>query len=475
MTRRACERWTLIALLWWCVPAAAQSPLTLSQVLESLERHPHLGAAAARLEAARGAVRTAEGGFDLSVALRGSVIPAGYYNYGRADASLVQPTGLWGASLYAGWRIGRGWDNGLPDYYGYDETLDRGELRAGATVPLWQNRDIDARRAGVERNIANATAAEHDVVARRLRLSVMATEVYCRWVAATQKARIAQQMLTIAQQRDSQIQQRVAAGAIAAIEHLENQRSVLERQTALVSAQRAVERMAIQLSLFLRRADGSPWVPAFEQAPTTLDFHPWPEVDTDAARALQRAWSTRPEIARLQGQLEAARVSLRLADNQVAPRLDLSLQGSVDLGQTDDPALQQRLAPAVFETSLQFALPLQQREASGRAQTARAELRQVELETEYARNAVEADVRDALSAFANARASVDLATASARVAEQVRDAERARFESGLSTMLLVNLREAAAAYAQGVLVDAHVELALSHALFGAAVGTLGSR
>lgn len=452
---------------------AQPAPVSLADVLESLERHPQLIAAAVRVDGAEGAVLTAQGAFDLSLNASGTVLPAGYYTYGYADASLAQATPLWGTSFFAGWRIGRGWDQGIPGYYGYRETLNAGEVRVGGTIPLWQNGAIDSRRAGVRRAEASREVTQHDARARRLRLALVATEAYMRWLAATKKLAIANDLLRIAVERDAQINQRVAAGAIPAIESLENQRVILERRSAAIATTRQAERSSIVLSLFLRDPQGRPRVPALEQAPADFEFASWPEVDPDATRATQRAWSTRPEVLRLAPLAEAARVARDLADNQVSPRLDLTLQGSMDLGNGASGAGgRDRLATPVFETSLQLAIPLQLREARGRRQTASAELRQVEQELDFARNSVEAEVRDALSAYQNARAAVELSEQSVQIAEQVRDAELSRFQNGLGTLLMVNLRESATAQAQAVLVDARADLALSHAQFGAAVGTL---
>jgi outer membrane protein TolC len=385
----------------------------------------------------------------------------------------VQPTALWGTSFFAGWRIGRGWDSGIPGYYGYEETLNRGEVRVGATVPLWQNGAIDTRRAGVRRAEANRDATEHELRSRRLRLAVVASEAYVRWLAAAKKTDIAAELLRIAEERDAQIRARVLAGAIPAIEELENRRVILERRAALVATVRQMERAAIALSLFLRRADGVPLVATQDRAPQDFDFHPWLAVDPDVQRATALAWTTRPEIARLGPIAEAARVTRELAQNQVSPRLDLTLQGSLDVGSgATTQAVRDRLGPPVFEGGLTLAIPLQLRDARGRVDTASAELRQIDLEVELARNTIEAEVRDAVSAFLNARTTVDLASESARVAAAVRDAERSRFENGLGTLLMVNLRESAAAQAQAVLVDAHADFAMSHAMFGAAVGSL---
>ncbi len=444
--------------------------VTLEQVLDCVARHPDAIASALRVAAAEGARTSAEGAFDLSVHARGTVTPAGYYNYGTADAQLVQPTALWGTTLYTGWRFGRGWDGGIPSYYGHRETLSAGEARVGATIPLWQDGPIDSRRASLRRAEAGVTVAEHELQARVLRLRQAASETYARWVAAAQKQKIVDALMHIAEERDAQVRARVSAGAIAEIEVFENQRVILERKVALVSARRATERAAIALSIYLRDGDGAPVVPTAERVPDQLHADAWPQIAEDERSAIALAYRQRPELARLQPAIERARISRDLADNQTAPRLDWTVEGSMDLGSASQ-ATRDRLAPGVVETSVLLSLPLQRRDARGRSETAIAELRQLEAERELLRNTIAIEVRDALSAHRNAEQGVALALESARMAEKVRDAERARFDNGLSTLLMVNLREDAAARARGDVIEAQAALFVARTQLSAALGS----
>jgi len=112
--------------------------LTLAQVLWALEGwHPTLLAADARVRAADGQERAAHGAFDMQVQAQGWAAPAGYYRYGRSGPVLSQATPLQGASLTAGWRLGRAFEgSSVPGYYGHQETLSGGAFRAGVTVPM---------------------------------------------------------------------------------------------------------------------------------------------------------------------------------------------------------------------------------------------------------------------------------------------------------------------------------------------------
>lgn len=458
-------------------PLAARSPLAigggvpleLDDVLDSVEQHhPALDVLEARVDSAEGAVLAADGGFDPLLAARGYATALGYYEYGRFDVSVTQATPLWGASVFAGWRIGRGFNRDIPDYYRYDETLDGGELRAGLSVPLLRDGWIDARRAGIRRGALGVESAERELDARRLRVRLAATEAYTRWVAAGLKAQIAQDLADLAETRDAQLASRVAAGLVPAIELLENRRAVLERRVALVAATRALERAAIQLSLYLRDEDGIPRVVAHPRVPPALsvpDARP-----LDEASAVAAALAVRPDLARLRAQIESAGVAVALAENQVLPRLDVTVSGSGDLGSTVDASRAYQYGRPSGEVTATLQFPLALREGRGRLETAQADRRALEAEAELARDTIAIEVRDALSALAAADASVRLARESADVAEAVAAAERARFDAGATTLFVVNQRETGAAQARSSLVDARAELLLAHALYDAVVG-----
>ncbi|MDQ3031614.1 MAG: TolC family protein [Myxococcota bacterium] len=442
--------------------AVGEGPaLELTHVLVSVDRHhPAVEIAEARVRATSGARLSAEGAFDPTLSASAHAAPLGYYSYARADVSLTQATPLWGTSFVAGWRIGRGSGAGIPDYYGNYETLDGGELRVGATVPLWRDGPIDSRRAGIARTERAEDAAMLDRDARVLRVQLAGAEAYYRWAAAGLRLAVAQSLLDIADERDAQIAGRVAAGAIAAFEHLENRRAVLERRQAVIAARRAIERTAIQLSLFVRGSDGAPRVASVREVPDAI------AIPTSRAQAedvlVERALTARPELARYLQLREAARVSIELAENQIAPRIDLSVLGTFDVGGgASGPMQQSQLGMPVLETWLLFSLPLGMREARGRADAARADLDAITAEQELAADQVRIEVRDALSAVRAALDALEIAEQSATVAEAVARGERARFDEGATSLLIVNLREIAAAQARATLIDAQAELAYS--------------
>ncbi|MGE0784271.1 MAG: TolC family protein [Sandaracinaceae bacterium] len=441
--------------------------LTLAQVLASVERHhPAMEVARQRVRGADGDRLAAEGGFDLGVEASGWAAPVGYYDWGRANVTLSQPTPLFGASVFAGYRIGRGGD--VPAYYGEYETLDLGEVRAGIRVPLWQDGPIDQRRSRLWRAEHAADAERATLDARRLAMRLEAASAYWSWAAAARKYEVASRLLSLAETRDGQIRGRVAAGALPALEALENRRVVVQRRGSLVSARRALEQAAIRLSLYHRDGSGRPRVPRGAAAPRAFEL-PGP-VEVELRREVERAWAQRPETSRFESLVEREEVNVEYAENRLAPRIDLGVAASIDLGAGSDPIEREVLGAPVLEGSVLVSFPLQFREARGGIDRARADLASLREEARLMRDRIATEVQDAHSAVIAAEQRLDAARESVRVADAVTRAERRRFELGATQLLFVNLREQALAAAEAELVDAEASLALAHAAWDAARG-----
>ena len=421
--------WALLALV---AGAAPGDTLTLEQVLASAERHhPLVLASLADARAAEGEATAARGAFDPAVKLRGSATPLGGYANGTVDAVVEAPTPLWGTSLLAGYRAGFGT---FPAYDGDRETEPYGELRAGLSVPLLRNGPIDRRRATIERTALGRRLAALAVDQQRLELSRAAAVRYVRWVAAGERLALARGLLELARVRQDQVVERSKRGELPTIEVLDNERAMLQREATVVAAQRAVVETALDLSLFLRRDDGAPRVPAAAELPPRL---PTASEEVPAA-AMEEVLARRPDVARLQATREQAGVEERLSRNQLWPGLDLQATVSKDLGPVPDS----KLHPAELKLMLWFDVPILFRQPLGRLRAAEAQREKADALLRLQRERAEVELADALSALRAAAERARLLARELEVARQLEVAERARFDLGDSTLLFVNLREA---------------------------------
>jgi len=433
--------------------AAPAAPLTLDAVLRAVDDgFPLLEAARREQEAADGALLSAEGAFDPQVRLRASTVAGGYYEYARGELTVQQPTRLWGTTFFAGYRLGRGLSSGgIPDYYGHYETNAGGEVRAGVQVPLLRDGPIDARRAGIRRAELARPIAELAVEMAALQYRRAAADRYWDWVAAGRKLRIARALLDLATTRNEAISTRVDRGDLPAIERTDNLRVVAQRRGAAVTAQRALQRTAIELSLFLRDARGASVLP--DDALLPDDLPPVaPLSPATVADDLRSAPARRPELRRLNAQRAQFEVDRELARNQMLPAVDVVVSASQDIG----AGSYTRASPEV-DASLLLDVPILNRPARGRLEVARANLSRLDEQLRFQRDRILADLRDARSAVDAALQRAELAGQELAVARQVESAERTNFDLGNSTILAVNLREQASAEAAAREVDARAD------------------
>jgi outer membrane protein TolC len=442
--------------------ATGAEPLRLEEVLRSAEAaYPPLKAAELERDLARADLLSAEGGFDLSWRTRASTTPLGYYQYHRLDTTVEVPTQLWGSTFFAGYRLTRG---NVPSYYGELATLSQGEVRGGVNVPLWRNGPVDRRRANVWRAEAGRRAADLGVAQQRLEIARAATTRYWDWVAAGRRLQVARDLLALAVARDAGLGVRVERGDLPAFERSDNARAILQRQAQVVSAERSLQGAALELSLFWRGPGGVPALPDPARLPLSLP-EPEPGAGPPAQEAVEAAARRRPELGRLEALREQSETELRWAKNQRAPALDAQVVVSRDLG--DGPA---SLRPTVLEGAVLLDVPLQTRVAQGRVDAAEAQIARVEAQRAFARERIAVEVRDALVAMATARQRVEVARGELALARQLEQAERARFDLGEGTLLVVNLREQATADAAQREVDALADYHRAVAAYRAAAG-----
>ncbi len=136
-------------LLAAALPLAAQNPLTLEEVLRSVDEHyPPLLAAIQDRTLAASDVLAASSRFDLSVRSSYEGVHGGYYQTDVYRAGIEQATQFQGMTYFAGYQLGTG---SFASYDGKLQTDTGGEYRAGLRLPLLRDRAIDPRRADLQR------------------------------------------------------------------------------------------------------------------------------------------------------------------------------------------------------------------------------------------------------------------------------------------------------------------------------------
>lgn len=447
---------------WSSTGSAAPSALQLDEMLAAaLRAFPGLLASEQRINAAEGEYLVAEGGFDTQLKSKNTWSVTGLYENQNNDVIIEQATPFLGTTFFGGWRRGTG---NYPVYEGKSQTANDGELRVGVNIPLWRNREIDSRRANLQKAELGKLIANHEYDQALIEIRRLVSLRYWDWVMAGQRLRIAEQLLSIAEQRNAGVRERAAVGDIADFEVLDNQRAILERRERVVAAQRLLEQSAIQLSLYWRDSEGHPQLPSLDLLPDAFPEQE-PPLDMNLEHAIATAQQQRPELKRLQLQQRQTETELELQQNQRAPGIDLSVMGARDIGYGKE-----KLNRDELYVGLNIDIPLQRRVASGRAEIAGANLQRLKWEQRLLEDRIGNEVKDALSALSAARQRVKLSRQQAQAAEQLQQGEQSRFELGDSSLLFVNLREIANGDAILKAAEAQANLFKAHADYQAALG-----
>ena len=447
-------------------PRSVGGPLSLEEVLTSVERSfPLLRSIEQERAIAGGRLLSSMGAFDLNLFASAEGQGTTYDNV-RSSAGVSQGLPVGGLGVFAGYRNGVG---DFPTYNLGQKTADGGEFRAGLSIPLLRDREIDRPRAAIQQARIDVAIAEPVIERQRLDFERAAARTYWGWVAAGVRLKVAESLVRLAADRDEQLKERVEVGATANIERVDNQQNIALRNGILVQVERAFQKATIDLSLFLRDGSGSPTLAGTDRLPSFPEVRP---IDMAAFPAfLQAALQARPEPRRLRLTRDKTAVDLRLADNQTLPSLNAVVAASQDVGfgksSLSGPNGSDRTG---VSAGVAFQLPVQRRDALGKVMAAQARLVQIEFQLRQAEDVVRADVQDTFSALERAFEFYQQAKNRVELARLVARAERERLRLGRSDILRVTLREQAAFDAEVSEIGAQLDYFRAAADFRAAIG-----
>ena len=440
--------------------------LSLLTVLESVrDTHPALSNARARVEDARGQRLARSGAFEPRLTGSAGYVPVGYYEYWQMAAALEQTLPVAGIEVEGGYRMGLG---DIPPYYGERATRDGGELFARVKVPLLADRSIDKDRAAIRKAEFEISVRDREMEKTWLAVTRDATVAYWKWVAAGQKLRVAVELLRIAEERSLLIDRQAEQGALPRITKVDNERIVIARRSRILRAKAAFAAAQAELSLYYRDPQSlSPVRATVTQVPRALEIIPDP-IEARVELWLSEALSSRPELKILETKRKQAEVDLRLAKNQLLPKIDLGAFVARDLGNGADS-----LGGTEVGVGVEFSIPLLRREARGNGRSAQAKLSGIAAQRRGVIDRIGAEIRKTAEVATLSRQRVEQSQARLKATRRLAEAENRRLEQGTSTVLIVNLRELDVAAAARDAIDATLELntAIAELLF--ARGNLG--
>lgn len=315
--------------------------------------------------------------------------------------------------------------------------------------PLLRNFGRDATEFDIRVAEIDSEIAREVLVERIVATIVNAENAYWNLVAARFRLRVVEESLGIARQLHDNNRVRVDVGTLAPLELVSSESGIATRDEEIIRARAAIGDAEDVLRYLLDLDDPGIWsLPVIPDTEAATDY-----ASVEIEQSLAAALENRPELARQELALRSRELASAFFRGQTKPRLDLvasygynGVGGDVVVRDEDgnvisrlpggwDDALNQVVDRdfAGWSVGLEFGYPLQNRAARARSTIADLALDQTRVAQEELRQRVEAEVRVAVRGLETTRQQIESARATVTLAQRNLDAERRKYENGLST------------------------------------------
>ncbi|HEY8022684.1 MAG TPA: TolC family protein [Thermoanaerobaculia bacterium] len=299
--------------------------------------------------------------------------------------------------------------------------------------PLLRNFGREAYEHGLLVAVNTSQVSQATFAAQVTAILQQVVNAYWMLVDARGQLTVAQDSLGLARELHERNKIQVQVGTLAPLELVQSQATIATREEGIISAQEAVANAADQLRRLLNFAPGQLWTA--EIKPTTdpqTAAHPAIDLDASIALGLQ----SRPELRSQEFAVELAKLNARFAHQLAKPQLDLHLtyQGTgADIGLSPTLSQATNFRFPYWKGELDFSLPLQNRAARAATAIADIDRDRTQYELDQLKTVVITDVRQAARRVETAAKQIDAAAAARKAQETNLDAERKRYENGMST------------------------------------------
>ncbi|MGD2115520.1 MAG: TolC family protein [Acidobacteriota bacterium] len=310
-----------------------------------------------------------------------------------------------------------------------------------------------------ERNILVARAQQTqsmEIVEQQVATTIQEVEIaYWDLVEARNQLVVAQEALRLAQTLHEQNRIRVEVGTLAPLELVQSEAGIAGREEDIIRAEAAIGDAADRLRQLLNLDEGRLW-----ELPIVPETDPESErISVDVNEAIQTALQERPEIASELARIETLEIDTEYFRDQILPQIDLVLNYNLsglsgDVDEMVDPVTGE-ITPAQmggfgdsyeqildrdfdeWSVQLQFSYPLQNRQRREQKIIADLALEQGLAGLEQLRKQIITEVRTTARGVETAAKQIESARVSRRLEERNLEAERKRYENGMSSSFRV--------------------------------------
>jgi outer membrane protein len=373
-----------------------------------------------------------------------------------------------------GGAVSVGWDNSRSE--SNSQFLQASTFyNSGATFSFSQPLLRDFGRLATERGILIART-NSQVSRQEFERQVTATiqqveDAYWNLVGSRQQLVVAQESLGLARELHDRNRIQVEVGTLAPLELVQSEAAIASREEDIIRATAFIGDSEDVLRQLLNLPSGELWERVI--LPTTP-----PETEKVAinvAEAIATAYAERPELRTEELRVAQAELDAEFFRNQLKPTLDLNVDygySGVGLNFSDAFSQVTGLDFRGWTARLVFAYPIQNRSARAQSAIANLDLERLQTELDQQKTTIATEVRRSARAVETAAKQIEAARISREFQEKNLDAEKKRYENGMSTSFQITQIQEDVTQARSNEVTAKITYRTALAEYYRAIGRL---
>jgi len=418
----------------WSIAQDTLQMLDISDFLKIVrEFHPLGKQANLRVEYGKENLKANRGAFDPYV--YGNISQKYYEDkqyYDLLNAGMKIPT-WFGIELDAGFEETDG------DFVNPQRsTPANGLVHAGISIPIGQDLFIDQRRADLRKAQVYQQITEEDQRILINELFKTAISAYWEWVGSAQKLAIYQEGLALARVRFEAVTSSVQAGESPEIDTVEAYIQFQNRRISLQDAELNFRNSKAQLEVFIWNKDGIPLElglnirpPKTSELESSIDL----EIMQDHIDSLL---SNHPKLAKNQLYLEQMNIQRQLDLERLKPQLDLKYNA---LNQPINGDVIQGYSINNYNWGVTFKMPIFLRKERGQLQKTNINIMEQNLAIDQLQRTLFFNVTAAFNTWGTTQQQLSGYNDIVNSTDRLFRAELQKFQSGESSLFLVNARE----------------------------------
>lgn len=352
--------------------------------------------------------------------------------YSLIDAGLKVPT-WFGIELYTGFEQGEG------NYLNPQRsTPNNGLVYGGISLAVGRGLFIDERRAQLKKAkiYADFTKEERRILINELMLQ--ASQVYWQWYAAAQKVDIIDQAVTLAEIRFEGIKQGAIVGETASIDTLEALIQLQNRQILFQEALLDYDNAKEALNIFLWDENEVPLeISERIQPPENEDL--LSRINTlEQTDFLDSLIANHPQLIKKKLYIDQLEIERRLKAEQLKPQVDLKYNA---INEPINGNIMDGYSINNYRWGLTFSMPLFLRKSRGELKRTKLIIQDQKLGMDNLQAKIKYGVNTSINTWRTSQSQIGIYNQTVENIERLVEGEQQKFETGESSLFLVNQRE----------------------------------